>query len=168
MRNFIGMESMFDEDVCKRTDHRFHAQGAFLSPDWIEFSQRISAERENVASLQKWWTQTDQAWVICLYRANIIDQATAKKLLEGLDKIPMNASGSSGEERLAPILDGDMDMASIVNYGRTLQEPMQRLKLRDKMVEVVDDIINLLGIVHRKAMENLDTIMPGYTLFTDF
>ena len=40
---------------------------------------------------------------------------------------------------------GDMDVASTVNYGRTLQEPMFRLRLRDHMLEVFDDMLDMLA-----------------------
>ncbi|MCK4983807.1 MAG: hypothetical protein KAS17_12835, partial [Victivallaceae bacterium] len=43
------------------------------------------------------------------------------------------------------------------------QEPMYRLKLRDKMLDVFDDTLNLLNVIHKISIDNLDTIMVGHT-----
>ena len=56
-----------------------------------------------------------------------------------------------------------MDLACTVNYGRTLQEPMWRLRLRDHMLEIFEDYLALLARVHELAEENLETIMVGQT-----
>jgi len=163
MRNLKGMEHLLDLDYARRTDHRFHAIGTPMDKGWGQLTSRFAKDQGEIHRKQPWWTLTDMAWVVCLHRGDIIDRATAVKLLEALQQIMDDNSGTSGEERLAPLLDGDMDLASIVNYGRTLQEPMSRLKLRAKMVEIVDDILEITETVHALASDNIDTVMPGYT-----
>jgi argininosuccinate lyase len=106
---------------------------------------------------------TDRVWVVCLHKAGVLDREKAAKVLRALDKVEMESGGCSGEDRLAPLLEEGMDLASVVNYGRTLQEPMSRLKMRDKMLEVIDDVIHLLETFQKKAYEHLDTVMVGYT-----
>ena len=163
MRNFAGFEHLIEPDYAKRTDHRFHALGMRMDPAWFELGRQSRRDHARATSKQPWWSMTDMAWVVCLCDAEIIDGATASKLLNGLKKIMDEDSGVSGEERLAPVLGGDMDMASIVNYGRTLQEPMLRLMLRDMMIDVFGDVLEIMETVYRLAMDNVDTIMPGHT-----
>ena len=163
MKDFIGMEHMFDEEVCRRTDHRFHAKGNLLDHEWINRIKTNKAEMKALGERQPWWGITDQTWVICLYHAKILSKDDAAKLLRALEETKADSGGVSGEERLAPILEEGMDLASAVNYGRTLQEPMSRLKMRDKLIDVFEDIFELIETVQRVASENLDTIMVGYT-----
>lgn len=163
MRNFIGMEQFIDDDYAKRTDHRFHALGCEMSTDFFAPNRLAAKERERMGKIQPWSTQVDIAWTICLYRAGVIDREKTAKILSGLDKIRDDNTGVSGEERLVKVLDGDMDLASTVNFGRTLQEPMSRLKLRDKLLDVFDDTLDLLTVIHQLSLDNLDTIMIGHT-----
>ena len=163
MHDFIGMEEFFDHDYARRTDHRFHAMGCEISPDMFAPARKADQERRRMEKSQPWATQVDIAWIICLCRSGAIDRAKAVKILGALDQAWNDNTGVSGEERLVKVLDGDIDLASTVNYGRTLQEPMYRLKLRDKMMDVIDDTLDLLNVIHRLCMENLDTVMVGHT-----
>jgi len=163
MRDFIGLEQFIDDSYAKRTDHRFHSMGCPLSPDFSRARQEALVERERMKRSQPWATQTDIVWVICLHQAGVINREKAAVVLAALDKVRDVDEGVSGEERLVKVLDGDRDTASIVNYGRTLQEPMYRMKLRDKLLDVVDDLLELMKLTHRMAMDNLDTIMVGHT-----
>lgn len=128
MRDFKGMEHLFDEDYCRRIDHRFHAQGTPLDPEWIEMTRRMGEQFRALPSKQPWWTMTDRVWIVCLHKAGVLEKDQAAKVLKALDRVEMDSSGSSGEERIAPLLEEGMDLASTVNYGRTLQEPMSRLE----------------------------------------
>jgi argininosuccinate lyase len=163
MRDFIGLEQFIDEDYARRTDHRFHALGCPLSPDFARARQEAAKEGARMQRKQPWATQTDIVWTICLHRAGVISREKAAVVLAALDKVRDVEAGVSGEERLVKVLDGDMDTASIVNYGRTLQEPMYRMKLRDKLMDLMDDLLELMTLTHRMAMDNLDTVMVGHT-----
>ncbi len=121
MRDFKGFEHLIDPDYAKRTDHRFHALGMRMDPGWFEINRQYGVDSARATKKQQWWSMTDMAWVVCLHEADVIDRSTAARLLLGLKQVMDDSSGVSGEERLAPVLDGDMDTASIVNYGRTLQ-----------------------------------------------
>jgi len=163
MRDFIGMEQFIDEDYARRTDHRFHALGCPLSPDFGRARREAAEESRRMRRKQPWATQTDIAWTICLNRAGVIDRDRAATVLSALEEVRDVEEGVSGEERLVKVLGGDMDTASIVNYGRTLQEPMYRLKLRDKLLDVFDDLLELIELTHGIAMDNLETVMVGHT-----
>lgn len=163
MRDFIGMEHFFNDDYARRIDHRRHSTGCEMSPVMYAPSVKVLSERERMEKMQPWSTQVDIAWIICLYRADVIDREKTSRLLSGLNQIWDDDDGLSGEERLVKVFDGNMDLASTVNYGRTLQEPMSRLKIRDKMLEIFDDTLELLNVIHGLCLENLDTIMVGHT-----
>lgn len=163
MRDFRGMESFFDPAYAARTDHRFHALGRPMDPAWHHVSGIVGKEREERESRQPWWTLTDMVWVVCLHEAGVIDRDKAARLLDALGQLRETNSGTSGEERLAPLLGGDMDLASVVNYGRTLQEPMSRLKMRTKMLDLFDDTLGLAESLFALAEANTETVMVGYT-----
>ncbi|MCF6174451.1 MAG: hypothetical protein L3J71_01655 [Victivallaceae bacterium] len=163
MRDFKGMNKFVDEHFAKQTNHRFHALGCEMSPEMFGATRKANSERQRMGGTQPWSTQVDVAWVACLLRGGAIDSAKATTLFRGLNQIWDDNSGVSGEERLFKVFAGEMDLASTVNFGRTLQEPMTRMKLRDKLLDVFDDTFKLLNVVHKLAMENLETIMIGHT-----
>ena len=163
MRDFKGMEQFLDPEYAARTDHRFQSLGTPMDKAWGRISGIVRKEQGERLSKQPWWTLTDMVWVVCLHEAEAIDRSQAARLLTALDQLRENSGGVSGEERLAPLLDGDMDLASVVNYGRTLQEPMSRLKMRTKMLELFEDTLALQDSLFALAEKNTDTVMVGYT-----
>lgn len=163
MKDFIGLEQYIDDEYARRIDHRFHAKGCRVSPQ-LQGAQKESRElASRLGGRQPWASQTDLCWVVLLYKSGSIDKEHAAKLIRALRKTWDSNTGISGEERILEELNGDMDTASMVNYGRTLQEPMWRLRLRDGMLEIFDDILTLLEKTHELAEENLETIMVGQT-----
>ncbi|MBT3380802.1 MAG: hypothetical protein HN742_01470 [Lentisphaerae bacterium] len=161
MRDFVGMETFFDEEYARRTDHRFHAMASppLYYRDMGEIQKTCSVFDGRVPES----SQCDVAWVVCLYRGGEIDEETAAKLLKALWKNWHNPAGPSGEERVLKTLDNDMDLASTINYGRTLQEPMSRLKMRNSILELFEDVLSLMRTVHAMALENLDALMVAHT-----
>ncbi len=156
------MEHFVDEEYSRRTDHRFHAMG--VPPLYYSIMDKVGKEFDRFKDTkQPWASQSDAAWVICLCRGGEISQETAEKLLKALWENWDSENGVSGEERILETLGNDMDVASVVNYGRTLQEPMSRLMLRDMLLEILDDIISLMETIHSMAMANRDTLMVAHT-----
>jgi argininosuccinate lyase len=163
MKDFIGLEGFVDEAYAKRTDHRFHSMGCPPSPD-IRGAENAAGElAREMGGRQPWSSQTDLCWVVLLHKCGAIDATRAAKLIQALRETWGQDKGVSGEERILDAVGGDMDLASTVNYGRTLQEPMFRLRQRDHMLEIFEDYLALLSKVHELAGEHLDTIMIGQT-----
>jgi argininosuccinate lyase len=54
----------------------------------------------------------------------------------------------------------------MVNLGRTLQEPMNRLDMRSALNGVFDELLDLLSVTLKTIEQNIDTIMPGHTHFS--
>lgn len=163
MRDFIGLEKYIDDEYARRIDHRFHSKGCPVSPK-LQGAEKESRELAGkLNTRQPWMSQTDLCWVVLLFKCGSITQDDAAKLIRAIRATWDSNRGVSGEERILQELDGNMDIASMVNYGRTLQEPMWRLRLRDGMLDIFEDILMLLKRVHELAMENLETVMVGQT-----
>jgi len=161
MRDFKGIEQYIDEEYSKRTDHRFHAMGA--PPLYYQERAEIVQEGKKFEGRQPEASQCDASWVICLYRGGEIDLDTASTLLKALWANWESEAGVSGEERILESLDNNMDLASVVNYGRTLQEPMSRMKLRNSLLIMQDVVLELMQTVHAMALDNLDALMIAHT-----
>lgn len=114
--------------------------------------------------------KVDLAWIVCMRQADIIDGATARRLLSGLLSIQSGAAAAVqtrshgfAERSLIAALGGDEDLASLVNLGRTLQEPMSRLDLRDSLIQFIDKLLLMLEQLRALALDNTETVMPGHT-----
>ncbi|MBT62718.1 MAG: hypothetical protein CML13_05850 [Puniceicoccaceae bacterium] len=124
-------------------------------------------DRKTYSNRLVYCSQTDLAWVVCLHKAGVLDAPTASALLRGLQKLLDSGEyGQGGENSLIPVLDGDEDLASLINLGRTMQEPMSRLQMRDMLVNFFGHFHEFMGTVLDFAEKNTDAIMPGHTHFS--
>lgn len=151
-------------------DHRSHATGQPLSGNL----SKVAPKR----GITAYTSLTDRAWVVMLCKKQLIPHDVAAKVLAALEPKPASSkpatqkkssgTGSrggtfaSGEDVLKKQL-GDEDLASVVNYGRTRQEPMSRLLLRDYQLDAVDALLKALEAVLEVAEAHAGTIMPGST-----
>lgn len=112
-------------------------------------------------------SRTDLAWVVCLHKAGVLDSETAAILITGLRQLlDSGERARGGEVSLIPVLDNNEDLASLINLGRTMQEPMSRLQLRDQMIDFFDHYFEFMKIIADFAAANADAIMPGHTHFS--
>ncbi|MDD2478272.1 MAG: lyase family protein [Victivallaceae bacterium] len=111
-------------------------------------------------------SKTDLVWIVCLYKSGVIDRESAASVIRGLQKVLKDQNGAGGETSLIPVLDDNEDLASLINLGRTMQEPMSRLQLRDQMVDFFDYYLDFMTTIASFAEENANTIMPGHTHFS--
>jgi hypothetical protein len=100
------------------------------------------------------WGQTDRAWLVMLYKQNLIDRKTAAEALKEIQKHGGN------EYRLAE-KGVDTDIASTVNIGRTRQEPMARLVIRDRLLECIDKLLRAMDVTLDVAEQHAETIFAG-------
>ena len=112
----------------------------------------------------------DRVWIVCLERSGVISSLDAGRLLRAIRGIESGAvkvgdtlSHGYAERQLVEALAGDEDLASVVNLGRTLQEPMSRLDLRDKAIDTFGTLLRLRSALLEVAAANVDTVMPGHT-----
>jgi argininosuccinate lyase len=104
----------------------------------------------------------DQAWTLMLYKQGIITRDVAVRLLAALEKSTTGGTWATPEV-LTSLLGGDEDTASIPQIGRTLQEPMARMQLRDKQLDVIDATHDFLEVLLDAIERYSETIMPGMT-----
>jgi len=150
-------------------EHRLHAAGEPASGGYNKTAPKHG--------LTAYIAQTDCAWVVMLCKKGLISREVAAKVLAAVEpkpgsKLPAKrpASGGrsagptfgSGEDTLKKKL-GDEDLASVVNYGRTRQEPMSRLLLRDYQLDAIDSLLEALGATLDVSANHAHTIMPGCT-----
>jgi argininosuccinate lyase len=117
--------------------------------------------------------KVDLVWIVCMLEAEIIDAGTAEKLLRAVRSIQDGAvetldtkSHGYAERNMVRALGNDEDLASMVNLGRTLQEPMNRLDMRNMLNDTFDEVLDLLSTLLSTVETNIDTIMPGHTHFS--
>jgi len=131
-------------------EHRAHAAGE----DAPVMHGKVVPKRSSAA----YTADTDRAWVVMLAKTGLVPRETAAKVLKAL----LDAK-AGGEPALKRKLQGNEDLASVVNYGRTLQEPMSRMFLRDRQSDVFDALLKAMGATLDKAEAHVDTILPGCT-----
>jgi len=156
---------MAPEEYRRSADHHRHCPGGPVAPEWNYYEGRLRSELGRVFSPMSARARTDRAWTVMLYRQGLIARDVAAKLLTALEGAEHEAGGG-GEGWLKGKLDGDEDTASAVNYGRTAQEPMSRLQLRDKMLDVLALLTQCLGVILDAAEKHVNTIMAGRTHFS--
>ncbi len=157
--------SQVREAFCARTDHRAHAAGAPRDLIFDQLKGLPGREGQRYGNRLRFCAWMDKAWTVMLSTQGIISRDTARRLLQVLAEAD-NEQGFGGEEWLKKKLDGDEDTASAVNLGRTLQEPMARMQMREALLDVFDDLHQALAGVLDKAEENADAMMAGQSHFS--
>jgi argininosuccinate lyase len=153
---------MSGEAYWRSHDHRRHGPGAPEAPEMQHYRRRLTSELTRVFNPMPARAQTDRAWTVMLCKQEVISREVAAKLLHALEGAEDEA-GAGGEDWLKKKLGGDEDTASAVNLGRTLQEPMSRLQLRGKLLDVLDLALECLGVLLDVAEAHVDTVMAGQT-----
>lgn len=154
-------ESLTQEELefLGSSSHRSHAMGRRNGPNshFGEPARKRSREASRVGNRNHYGRFMDQAWTIMLYKKGFIPRESAVKVLAALEKTRVG-----GEEVLKRILK-DRELASIPVIGRTLQEPMSRMQLRDKQLDVIEASQQCLEDILNRAETEAATIMPGAT-----
>ncbi|MBN1865229.1 MAG: hypothetical protein JW808_10045, partial [Victivallales bacterium] len=148
-----------------RTDHRQHAPGAPQPQAWSHYGGLPQRLLKRIGNRLPYCGKMDMAWTVMLYRQGLIPKETAVKLLQVLPET-QSEEGWGGEDWLKQKLKGDEDTASAVNYGRTLQEPMYRMMLRDGILEVFDEAFGTLETLLDQAEKYADAMMAGQSHFS--
>jgi len=141
--------------------------GVEKSPEVDAINQQAGDDWRQYYNRLTYCTQTDLVWIVCLYKAGVLDQPTAAKVLRGLQEVLESGElGRGGEVTLIPVLDNDEDLASLINLGRTMQEPMSRLQLRDMMNDFLSHFHDFMDTILSFAETHAETVMPGHTHFS--
>lgn len=153
------------ETYCSLKDHRQHTAGAPPSEEWHLLRNLANRELGKVSNRLHYCAWMDRAWTVMLFKQGLIERETARKLLTALKETD-GERGFGGEDWLKKKLGGDEYTASAVNLGRTLQEPMARMQMREKLLDVFDDLIKARETTLDKAEEHVDAVMAGQSHFS--
>ena len=124
----------------------------------------------------RWYALVDLAHVVMLVEERIVDRARGARLLAGLleilhlapDRFPWDPRSGSYLVQIEHYLGQRLgeDVAGHLQTGRSRNDQegaADRLYLRDRLLDVVGDLLRLLRELTRRAVEHADALMPGYT-----
>lgn len=117
-----------------------------------------TADTLRASSRLRYGKLMDQAWIVMLCKQGIVSRELAKKVL-----VALRDSETGGEVQLKKLLNGDEDAASAPQIGRTLQEPMARMQLREKQLDAIEATQKFLAELQAASARHAETIMPGMT-----
>jgi len=141
--------------------------GVEKSQELVRIENEADEDRTTYTNRLVYCSKTDLAWVVCLHKAGVLDRETSAKLLKGLKTVLESGEyGMGGEKSLIPVLDNDEDLGSLINLGRTMQEPMSRLQMRDMLVDFFGYFHELMDTLLDFAEKHVDAVMPGHTHFS--
>ncbi len=119
---------------------------------------------------------THRAWVIMLLESGLVPRDHVEKLLRALNELRGRGPDALGEfdpafeyfyshlEHLLTKQVGE-EVAGHINIGRTRPEPLVRMVLREKLIEVLEKSHRLRRQLLSLADGESDTIMPQWTHF---
>ncbi len=141
-----------------------------------EAESHFNQQMTKVRDISPWRNMSEKAWTVMLVKQGIVSRKNGKKILKGILGIEKAQSGEatsimslpthsfalfSVEKILCDIIGEGV--AGDVNVGKTLSEPIARLQIRDKIIDVLYRTRafqkNLLDV----AAKNTDAVMVGYT-----
>jgi argininosuccinate lyase len=152
-------------EYWRSKDHRQHTPGCPQSPEWSRYMQLPSRELGRLQSLDA-RIAMDRAWTVMLHRQGLITHKVAATLLSTLRDAGEKGYSWAGEEWLKEQLGGDEDTASAVNYGRTLQEPMARMQMREAILAVYDEAHDAMAMLLDRAERYAAALMAGQSHFS--
>lgn len=152
------------DDYQRATDHHRTCPGTPPAEEWTHYAKRLNSELSGALNQAEALLQTNRAWTIMLCEQDLIPRSTAVALFDALDLAEQQ--GASPNEYWLKRHIEDEDVASAINLGRTLQEPMSRLQQRRKLLHVFDELSRCLETLLEKIDEHAATIMPGMTHLT--
>ncbi|UCF97450.1 MAG: hypothetical protein JSV89_20100 [Spirochaetaceae bacterium] len=140
-----------------------------------ESERQLEKDLKMVRDVSRERNYSEKAWIVMLAHSGIITADDAAKILraileyerdnpeeEGSSYLPSDSfSVWSLEKKLTGKLGADL--AGNLNIGKTLPEPIARIKIRDGCVSVIDALLDLLGALHPLISSYRHMVMPGYT-----
>ena len=143
-----------------------------------EAESHFNQQMTKVRDMSSWRNMSEKAWVVMLVKEGIVSRENGKKILTGILEIEKAQSGEEASSLSLPVdnfglfsvekILGNsigLNVAGDVNVGKTLPEPIARLQIRDKILDVFHRVLDFCKTLLEVAAKNTDTIMPGYTHF---
>lgn len=162
------MSTDHDEESISR--HRLSAApGDVYTRTILEPSYRFMLEHYFDGLLD-----TNEAWITMLAEQDIVQRSAAAKVADGLAQ--MRAEGvarfaefqprheyfySHLEHRLTELVGAEI--AGDINIARTRPEPLTRLAIRSRTLDLTERLLSLVGRLEEIAEAEVETVMPQWT-----
>jgi len=115
-----------------------------------------------------------KAWMVMLIKQRVVEAERGKKVLTALaamDKAAIDEMIETYDPHFSKVIlqleryltDKAGPIASDINIGRTLPPPLYRMRMRNKMLELIDATLPFRGALLKKASKHTRAVMPGYT-----
>ncbi|HEV2325826.1 MAG TPA: argininosuccinate lyase [Terracidiphilus sp.] len=117
-----------------------------------------------------------RAWLTMLVECGIVRSGPAKLIFKGLEQL--EAAGPDAvrpfdpaveyyylhmERALVALVPGGEAVVGDLNLGRTRPEPLARMVVREKLLQVLQRVIKLREALLSRGETEAATVMPGYT-----
>ena len=120
--------------------------------------------------------ETNKAWALMLLETGIVADESGARLLDAILAVEQAGPSAMGdfdpryeyfyshmERRL--IEHAGEEVAGEINIGRTRPEPLTRMVLRARLLDVADEVIALARLLLDLAEREVETVMPQWTHF---
>jgi len=140
-----------------------------------EAEQQLEEDLKKARDVSAERNYSEKAWIVMLADKGIIPAADSAKILQAiLEYEKSNPEENSGSYlpsdsfsiwSLEKTLSGKLgaDLAGNLNIGKTLPEPVARIKIRNGCISVIDALLEFLGSLHPLISKYRHVVMPGYT-----
>jgi argininosuccinate lyase len=120
--------------------------------------------------------QAHRVWLIMMVEQQEIKKSDAQKILRALQIIEAKGPDAMRpfdraveyfylhmERALVGLVEEGEAVVGNLNIGRTRPEPLSRIVVRDALLRTLDQVIDIRAALMKRAEEEADTVMPGYT-----
>ncbi len=145
-------------------------------PDLVKYQYVHEVETQKPTF--KWVVRYNMAHVVMMHEQGVFTREDSIKLLTGLrdiealgvEKFPLDPE----YQGVHPAIEADLvkrygyEVGGRILTGRArgdVHHTAARLTVRDRLIEVLDEIIGLREVILKLAEQHTDTVMPAYTWF---
>ncbi|MFA5670388.1 MAG: lyase family protein [Balneolaceae bacterium] len=147
----------------------------YFSDKIMVAEKELEEDLRSIKDLSKERNISEKAWLAMLIEEGIVKKQQGKIILDAIAELEQEldaeeapfftSTDSFSTWSLEKILTKKLgaDLAGNINIGKTLPEPIARLKIRNSCIGLFDTLLELLKTLHYLSGKYQETIMPGYT-----
>jgi len=117
------------------------------------------------------YVKVHKAWTVALVRGGDLSAERGRKMLGALEEVDIDEMIATFHERYDKVvLQLERYLVDKIGYegtsvlaGRTLPPPVYRMKVREKILPLIDAANDMLGTLLEKSAQHTGAVMPGYT-----
>lgn len=118
--------------------------------------------------------ETNKAWTVMLVETGLVDESDGAQILDALAELEKEGPEVLGDydprfEYFYSHMEHQLnerigeDVAGNINIGRTRPEPLARMVSRDRLLDVLDEVLSLRSTLIDLAEREAETVMPQWT-----